>query len=96
VALDVWFKLDIQNALRAAEQASGAALRAADNEHNPYVEGFQAGYRAALTTIALAFNLLPIHSEPGTQAGHLAGPSVQPRSGLCKDTGLTRGGVGMT
>lgn len=64
MALDVWFRSDIQNALRAAEQASGAALRAAGNEHGPYLAGFQAGCRATLATIALAFGLLPSSLEP--------------------------------
>ncbi len=59
MALDVWFRSDIENALRAAEQASGAAIRAAGREGEPYAHGFQTGFRAALATIALAFGLVP-------------------------------------
>jgi hypothetical protein len=81
VALDVWFKLDIQNALRAAEQASGAALRVAGDEQDPYVAGFQAGYRAALATIALAFGLMPTSPELVSQPQGSVEPSVQLRVG---------------
>lgn len=77
MALDLWFKLDIQNALRAAEQASGAALQAAGNEHDPYAAGFQTGYRAALTTVALAFDLMLAGAEPVTRPQRPAEPSTQ-------------------
>jgi hypothetical protein len=64
MALDVWYKSDIQNALRAADQASGATLKAVSNADEPYVLGYQTGYRAALTTLALAFGLVPVESQP--------------------------------
>ena len=64
MALDVWYKSDIQNALSAAEQASGAALTATGNRNDPFVAGYRAGYRAALATMALAFGLAAPHSWP--------------------------------
>ncbi len=67
MALDVWYKSDIQNVLSAAEQASGAALRAAGNGNDPYIAGYQTGYRAALATVALAFGLVPTRTKPAGQ-----------------------------
>ena len=64
MALDVWYKSDIQNALSAAEQASGAALTAAGNGNDPFVAGYRAGYRAALATVALAFGLAATAPRP--------------------------------
>jgi len=59
MALDVFFPQDIKNALLAAEQASGAALRAGSNgDGDPYVVGYGEGYRDALATLALAFGLV--------------------------------------
>lgn len=63
MGLEVYYPADIRNALLAAEQASGAALMAAGQENDALVQIFQEGYRAALTTIALAFGLAP-RQEP--------------------------------
>ena len=68
MALDVWYKSDIQNALSAAEQASGAALTAAGSRNDPFVTGYRAGYRAALATMALAFGLVVVQMDEGTGA----------------------------
>jgi hypothetical protein len=57
MALEVYYPQDVRNALLAAEQSSGAALRALGHEKSAFAEGYQEGYRAALTTIALAFGL---------------------------------------
>jgi hypothetical protein len=57
MALEVYYPQDIRNALLAAEQASGAAWRAADGEGKEFARGYREGYRAALATIALAFGL---------------------------------------
>jgi len=65
MGLDVYYPADVRNALLAAEQASRAALAAADGD-GVYTRGYQAGYRAALATIALAFGLVkpsPEHSQ---------------------------------
>lgn len=58
MALDVFFYTDIRNALLAAEQAGDMALQAAGGGMTEYTKGYQIGYHAALTTIALAFGLL--------------------------------------
>lgn len=58
MALEVYYPQDIRNALRAAEQASGAAWMAARGEDSELAQSYLEGYRAALTTIALAFGLL--------------------------------------
>jgi hypothetical protein len=58
MALEVYFPQDIRNVLLAAEQASSAALMATQAEHNEFAQGYREGYRAALTTLALAFGLI--------------------------------------
>ena len=64
MALDVYFRKDIGNILLAARQASSTALRATDGENEPFARGYQAGYQAALITIALAFGLI----QPGDRS----------------------------
>ncbi|UCC63075.1 MAG: hypothetical protein JSV36_20420 [Anaerolineae bacterium] len=61
MALEVYYPQDIRNALLAAEQASNAAFLATGRENDQFAEGYQAGYRAALATIALAFGLIRTH-----------------------------------
>ena len=65
MGLEVYYPTDIRNALLAAEQASSTALMAANGQaplrvgqNNEFAEGYREGYRAALTTIALAFGLI--------------------------------------
>lgn len=58
MGLEVYYPQDIRNALLAAEQANSAALVVASGEEDEFAQGYQEGYRAALTTIALAFGLL--------------------------------------
>ena len=57
MALEVWYAEDILNALRAAEQAANAAAAATGRQDEAFAAGFLTGYRAALTTLALAFGL---------------------------------------
>ncbi len=59
MGLSVYYPQDIRNALLAAEQSASAALRAIGAEDDPFANGYRAGYRAALVTIALAFGLAP-------------------------------------
>lgn len=65
MGLEVYYPADIRNALLAAEQANKAAAEAADWAYGrgvsppAFMAGYQAGHRAALTTLALAFGLLP-------------------------------------
>jgi hypothetical protein len=64
MGLEVYYPQDIRNALLAAEQANNAAMMAlggedaADPAQSTFVQGYGAGYRAALVTIALAFGLI--------------------------------------
>lgn len=58
MALEVYYKEDIRNALLAAEQAMSATATASGGD-DQLVTGFLAGYRAALATLVLAFGLLP-------------------------------------
>lgn len=55
MALEVYYRQDIVNALRAAEFAALAALRAAPEDQRG--AAFQAGYRSALLTLALSFGV---------------------------------------
>lgn len=67
MALDVYFQSDIFRALTAAEQASNAALLATGGGDDEFTRGYQAGYRAALATIALAFGLVRFDEKRGRQ-----------------------------
>ncbi len=58
MTLEVYYPQDIRNVLLAAEQACNTALMAASGEDNEFAKGYWEGYRAALTTVALAFGLL--------------------------------------
>lgn len=69
MGLDVYFPADIRNALLAAEQAVGAMADAAGGKDDPFTAGFLAGYRAALTTLALVFGLVG-HSETSLTEGN--------------------------
>jgi hypothetical protein len=57
MSLEVYYPTDIRNALLAAEQAVNAAASATGKGDVAFAAGFLVGYRAALTTIALAFGL---------------------------------------
>ena len=58
MGLEVYYPQDIRNVLLAAEQASNAALMATGTDDDKFTLGYQAGHRAALATIALAFGLV--------------------------------------
>jgi hypothetical protein len=64
VALEVYYPADIRNALLAAEQAVNATAEASDRLDDPFTAGFLTGYRAALTTLALAFGLAACSEPP--------------------------------
>ena len=57
MGLEVYYPTDIRNALLAAEQAANATATATGDTDDPFAAGYLAGYRAALTTLALAFGL---------------------------------------
>ena len=75
MGLEVYYPADIRNALLAAEQAVGATADAAGNKDDPFTAGCLTGYRAALTTLALAFGLPACLS--GIQ-GLAAQPEISP------------------
>jgi len=61
MGLDIFFIEDIRNALLAAHEASMATARvcAAGGGDLAVLRAYLEGYRAALTTVALAFGLEP-------------------------------------
>jgi len=61
MGLDIFFSDDIRNALLAADEASASTARvcAAVGGDQVTLRAYLEGYRAALTTVALAFGLPP-------------------------------------
>jgi len=61
MGLDIFFSDDIRNALLAADEASSSTARvcAALGGDQVTLRAYLEGYRAALTTVALAFGLSP-------------------------------------
>jgi hypothetical protein len=61
MALDIYFSEDIRNALLAADEASTSTARAcaAVDGDQVTLRAYMEGYRAALSTVALAFGLMP-------------------------------------
>lgn len=64
MGLQIFYPTDIRNALLAAEQAVNATTDAAGDQDDPFTSGFLTGYRAALTTLALAFGLATWPESP--------------------------------
>jgi hypothetical protein len=61
VSLDIWFREDIKNIILAAEQANAQALQAGMGMAEPNLQrAYHQGFRAALSTLALAFGLAPL------------------------------------
>ena len=64
MGLDLWFREDIENALRAAEAASAATVAVLGETGNPeVVRAYRQGYRAALAVVAQAFGI-PFREGP--------------------------------
>jgi hypothetical protein len=61
MGLDIWFKEDIANALRAAEECAAGVAEL--GEPTPELRAYRAGFRAALATLAVAFGLVPTSVE---------------------------------
>jgi hypothetical protein len=61
MGLDIFFAEDIRNALLAADEASSSTARVCTAVGGDQVtlRAYLEGYRAALTTVALAFGLSP-------------------------------------
>ena len=78
---DVHFTDEIGQAIAAASYAGQATLEAISKQENDtYAQGYQAGYQAALLTLAIAFGVveieaegqpasLPAYQHPGITAG---------------------------
>ena len=68
MALDIYFREDIVNAILAANEASAstAVAVAGSTAGNPtYLRAFREGYKAALITLALAFGIKLETDTPG-------------------------------
>lgn len=73
MGIEMWFREDIKHILQAAEHASALSLaQAAESARDVAgLRAYRRGYRAALSTVALACGLRPwVEEEPGP-----AGPS---------------------
>jgi len=67
MGLDIWFREDVERALRAAELASKSTARAMERQgvSEPEVVQYRQGYHDALKVIAAAFGCAEDeHSEP--------------------------------
>ena len=58
MGLEVYYPSDIRNAIVAAEQAVNDTATATGGTSKLFAAGYLAGYRAALTTMALALGLV--------------------------------------
>ncbi len=83
MGLNVYYPQDVRNALQAAEQSTNAALTAVGGD-DAYTRGYREGYRAALTTVALAFGLLP--NSPPVPAPTEVGKRGELEGGLVRRT----------
>lgn len=92
MGLDIWFKEDIANILRAANEANLSALAAGAHNDEAVIRGasergaelrraYRQGFVAALTTLWLAFGL-SAHSGPtsllSAEHAEYAGDSLYP------------------
>ena len=59
MSADVWFKRDIANALLATYQAARETSYAIGGDLTVRMASFHAGYRSAISTMALFFGISP-------------------------------------
>jgi hypothetical protein len=59
MSADVWFKRDIANALLATYQSARETSYAIGSDDTARVAVFHAGYRSAISTLALFFGISP-------------------------------------
>lgn len=59
MSADVWFKRDIANALLASYQAARETSYAVGGDDTARMAAFHAGYRSAISTMALFFGISP-------------------------------------
>ncbi len=59
MALDIWFKEDIANAVKAAHEAGSSSLTMFEQmtENSDLVRAYGQGYRSALIAVATAFGI---------------------------------------
>jgi hypothetical protein len=59
MALDIWFKEDIANAVKAAHEAGASSLAMFERmtENRDLVRAYSQGYRSALIAVAAAFGI---------------------------------------
>jgi hypothetical protein len=69
MGLDIWFKEDIANALQAAEESVAGAIAMA--EPTADLTAYQAGFRAALKTLAVAFGVSPSFASDADRSTRL-------------------------
>jgi len=72
VSADVWFRRDIANALLATYQAARETSCTVGSEDRARVALFHAGYRSAISTMALFFGISPalvLPDEPAAYRG---------------------------
>ena len=60
MALEVFFREDIRNALLAAQHTTTATLRATVARDSEFAQGFEAGFQAALESVAIGFGLVQL------------------------------------
>ena len=80
MGLDIWFREDITNALKAAEQASSTTAAAIESvvSDPSYLRAYRQGYKAALITIAMSFGIAGSEAEgAGPQSGDFVQPRIQ-------------------
>ncbi len=70
MSADVWLKRDIANALMAAYQAARETSCAIGGADPVRTASFHAGYRSALSTVALFFGIAPGLVIPESASGY--------------------------
>ena len=71
MSADVWFKRDIANALLATYQAACETSYAIGGNDTVRIASFHAGYRSAISTLALFFGISPAMVLPEQGAPRL-------------------------
>lgn len=70
MSADVWFKRDIANALLAAYQAARETSCVTGDADSVQTICFHAGYRSAISTVALFFGISPAFVLPEEGEAH--------------------------
>lgn len=73
MSADVWFKRDIANALLATYQSARETTYAIGSDDSSRIAVFHAGYRSAISTMALFFGISPGLVLPDEPRSHRTG-----------------------